>query len=107
MAVDVATACHLGICVAVRAAEAVPLINSSEDGAPFSCSQLESALRISGFGKRSKQRFLKSSCTDSIIKRSRRGAGDNTVAYHCFIIQQSEIDPETVEELREGTIILL
>lgn len=104
MAVDVATACHLGICVAVRAAEAVPLLNSSEDGAPFSCSQLESALRISGLGKRSKQRFLKSSCTDNIIKRSRRGAG-NTVAYHCFIIQQSAIDPEKVEELREGTML--
>ena len=103
MAVDVATACHLGICVAVRAA--VPLLNSSEDGAPFSCSQLQSALRISGLGKRSKQRFLKSSCTDNIIiKRSRRRAGGNTVAYHCFIIQQSAIDPETVEELREGTM---
>ena len=104
MAVDVATACHLGICVAVRAAEAVPLLNSSEDGALFSCSQLELTLRISGLGKRSKQRFLKSSCTDNIIKRSRRGAGGNTVPYHCFIIQQSAIDPETVE-LREGTML--
>jgi hypothetical protein len=87
----------------VRAAEAVPLLNSSEDGAPFSCSQLESAVRISGLGKRSKQRFLKSACTDSVVKRSRRGAGGNTVVYQCFIIQQSAIDPETVEELQEGT----
>ena len=90
----------------MRAAEAVSLLNSSEDGALFSCSQLESALHISGLGKCSKQHFLKSSCTDSIIKRSRRGTGGNTVAYHCFITQQSAIDPETVEELREGTILL-
>ena len=103
MAVDVSTACHLGTCIAVRAAEAVPLLNSNEDRAPFSCSQLESALCISGLGKRSKQRFLKSSCTDSIIQRSRRGAGGNTVSYSCFIVQQSEVDPKTVDELREGT----
>ena len=54
VAVDVATACHLGTCVAVRAVEAVPLLNSSEDRAPFSCSQLESVLHISGLGKCSK-----------------------------------------------------
>ena len=103
IAVDVSTACHLGTCIAVRAAEAVPLLNNKEDGATFSCSQLESALRTSGLGKRSKQRFLKASCTDDVIKRSRKGAGGNTVAYNCFIVQHYAIDDDTVEELREGS----
>ena len=98
--VDVSTACHLGTCIAVRAAEVVPLLKSKEDGATFSCSQLESVLLTSGLGERSKQRFLKASCTDDVIKRSRKG---NTVAYNCFIVQRDAIDDDTIEELREGS----
>ena len=77
---DISTACHLGVCIAVRITEAVPLINTLPDvgGVKFSIPALETALRLSGLGKQSKQRFLKSSSKDDSIKPSRKGAGGNT-----------------------------
>ena len=68
----------------------------------FSNLALETALRMSGLGKRSKQRFLKSSSKeDDYIKRARKGA----VRYKCFIIKQSEIPEESVELLRKGIFL--
>ena len=84
VSVDVPTACHLGICIAVRISEAVPLVNSIlNTDLKFSISSLQTALKISGLGKRSKQRFLKASSK-------------------CFIIDQSKIPDEVVELLRKG-----
>ena len=82
------------------------MLNSTlqSDGVTFSSSTLETALRISGLGKRSKQRFLKKTCTDSVIKRSRKGAGGNTVVYSCFIIKQDAVAEQTLKKLREGII---
>ena len=53
---DVTTACHLGVCIAVRIAEAVPLVNGGENGKErvFTNMQVESALWISRLGKRFK-----------------------------------------------------
>ena len=81
------------------------MLNSTPqaDGSIFSSSQLETALRISGVGKKSKQRFLKASCTDNFIRRSRKGAGGNTLVYSCFIVEQSAVAEETIQELRKGT----
>ena len=103
--VDVTTACHLGLCIAVRLTEAVPLVNSREEiGEPriFTNSQLESALWVSGLGKRSKQRFLCCSTRDSIIKSSRRGSGGNTSPCGCFVVKQSAILEMTISLLRQG-----
>ena len=72
------------------------------DGVVFSSSQLEIALRISGVGKKSKQRFLKTSCTDDTIRRSRKGAGGNTLVYSCVIVKQDAVAEETIEQLRKG-----
>ena len=106
VSVDVKTACHLGICTAVRLTEAVPMVNSSrentDDQQMFTTSQLQSALRKSGLGKPSKQRFLRSSSRDPVIKVSRKGAGGNATPYGCFIVQQNELEEETVDLLRKG-----
>ena len=90
ISVDVSTACHLGVRVAVRTAEAVPLVNSRENDRAgeekvFTSMQVESALRMSQLGKRSKQRFLRINCQDSVIKVSRKGAGGNNSLqlFHC------------------------
>ena len=72
------------------------------DGVVFNSAQLETALRISGWGKKSKQRFLKASCTDTTIRRSRKGTGGNTVVCHCIIVKQAAVAEETIEELRKG-----
>ena len=65
-----------GVCTAIRVEEAIPTLNCTPqaDGVVFSSSQL----RISGMGKKSKWCFLKASCTDDTIRRSRKGAGGNT-----------------------------
>ena len=80
---DMTTACHLGVCIAVRITEAVFLVNSGENGEErvFTNMQVESALQMSQLGKRSKQRFLMINCRDSVIKASRKGAGGNTTPY--------------------------
>lgn len=109
LAIDVTTACHLGTCIAIRASEAVPLVNSfrsQDDTDNFSCTQIETALRVTGLGKRSKQRFLKVTCKDNVIQRSRKGAGGNTVAYNCLIIKQSVLTEELTKGLREGMLKL-
>ena len=56
---------------------------------------------MSGFGKRSKQRFLKASSQDVTIN-SRKGAGGNTMPYKCYIIKQNKIQGEVLEVLRRG-----
>lgn len=106
MSVDVSTACHLGICIAVRINEAVPLINAMPEVGfgKFSIPTLETAFRLSGLGKRSKQRFLKATSKDDTIKHSRKGAGGNTVPYKCFILKQSSFSAESIELLRKGII---
>ena len=107
---DVSTACHLGTCAAIKASEAVPLVNSFKSQLQdsfISCSQLETALRVTGLGKRSKQCFLKITCMDNTIKRSRKGAGGNTVAYKCLIIKQSEIPENILKGLHEGNKVRL
>ena len=100
-------ACHLGVCIAVRLTQAVPLINIilfPEIGSlKFSIPTLETALKMSGLGKRSKQRFLKSSSKDDFITPSKKGAGGNSVPYKCYIIKQSCFADEIVEQLRQGT----
>ena len=112
VATDRETGCHLGTCVAVRLSEAVPLVNSQiaqhhDDPADtvtsatkFTIKQLDFALRCSGVGKRSKQRFLNTACKDFYIKKSRQGTGGNTLPYSCVIVQQSAA---TIESLRKGT----
>ena len=105
MSVDVTTACHLGLCIAVRLTEAVPFVNSQEEnGEPriFTNSQLESAFRVSGLDKCSKQRFLRCSSRDSVIKSSRRGSGGNTSPYSCFVVKQNAILETTINLLRQG-----
>lgn len=103
---DVTTACHLGLCIAMRLTEAVPLVNSQEDNYReprlFTNAQLESALRISQLGKQSKQRFLRSASRDSVIKSSKRGAGGNTSPYNCYIVKQCAILETTIRLLRQG-----
>ena len=79
---------------------------SGSYGPPLN-THFESALRISGVGKRSKQRFLRISCHDSVIKASRRGAGGNTTPYNCFIVKQNQICSATIELLRQGKISLI
>lgn len=83
------------------------MLNSAPqaDGVVFSSAQLETAVRISGWGKKSKQRFLKASCTDTTIRRSRKGAGGNTVVCHCIIVKQAAVAAETTEELRKGVYL--
>ena len=80
------------------------MLNSSPqtDGVVFNSAQIDTALRMSGWGKKSKQRFLKASCTDTTIRRSRKGTGGNTVVCHCIIVKQAEVAEETIEELRKG-----
>ena len=102
---DVPTACHLGICIAVRTTEAIPLVNEQlnpED--KFNSSSLETALKLSGLGKRSKQRFLRSTSKDTSVIHARKGSGGNTVPYKCFIIKQDEIQVDILQLLREGTL---
>ena len=102
---DVTTAYHLGLCIAMRLTEAVPLVNSQEDnGEPrlFTNAQLQSALRISQLGKPSKQRFLRSASRDSVIKSSKRGAGGNTSPYNCYIVKQCAILETTIRLRRQG-----
>ena len=89
---DVYTACHLGVCIAVRTTEVILLVNSEENSRAgeermFTNMQVESALRMSGLGKRSKQRFLRINCRDSVNKPSKKGAGGNTTPYNCFIVK--------------------
>ena len=72
----------------------------------FNSGQLETALRISGWGKKSKQRFLKASCTDTTIRRSRKGTGGNTAVCHCIIVKQAAVAEEMVEELRKGVHLI-
>ena len=104
LALDVSTACHLGVCIAVRAAEVVPMLNSTqqEDSTLFSTSQLDTALRVTGLGKKSKQRFLKASCVDNIVRRARKGAGGNTVTYTCIIVKQTAVAEDVIKTFREG-----
>ena len=79
------------------------MLNSSQqaDGVVFNSTQIDTALRMSGWGKKSKQHFLKASCTDTTI-RSRKGTGGNTVVCHCIIVKQAEVAKKTIEELRKG-----
>ncbi len=101
MSIDVSTACHLGVCIALRLSEAVPLVNVDPER-NFRIKLLELALKKSGLGKKSNQRFLKSSSTDDFITK---GAGGNTIPYKCFIIKQNAISFATVELLRKGMAI--
>lgn len=52
---DVKTACYLGVCIALRVTEAVPMVNaerqSNGEESMFTIAQLESALRLTGLGK--------------------------------------------------------
>ena len=73
-----------------------------KDASEFTGMELESALTRSGLGKRSKQRFLKSSSTDDTIQKRTRGAGGNTNTFKCFIIQQSAVPTEIMELLSKG-----
>lgn len=104
LSTDISTTCHLGVCIAIRLNEAIPLLNADCD-VKFSVSNIESALRKSGLGKRSKQRFLKPSSSDNFIKAPRKGSGGNTVPYKCFIIKQSAVSCDIVELLRKGTYL--
>lgn len=72
----------------------------------FSALSLESALKHSGIGKRSKQRFLKTSLKDDTIKKSSRGAGGNTNTFKCYIIKQSEVPDETIQLLAKGVMCM-
>ena len=84
------------------------MLNSTPqaNGVVFNSAELEIALRVSGWGKKSKQRFLKASCTDTTIRRSRKGTGGNTVVYHCIIVKQAAVAEETIEELRKGVHLI-
>ena len=83
------------------------MLNSTPqaNGVVFNSAELEIALRVSGWGKKSKQCFLKASCTDTTI-RSRKGTGGNTVVYHCIIVKQAAVAEETIEELRKGAHLI-
>ena len=95
----------MGKCIAVRISEAVSLVNASLDSeTKFNSSCLEKAIKMSGYGKRSKQRFLKASSEDISFIKSRKGTGGNTVPYKCYIIQQSRIPDEILELLRKGML---
>ena len=65
------------------------------DRVVFNDVQLETAICISCWGKKSKQRFLKASSTDTTIRRSRKGAGGNTAVCHCIIVKQVAVAEET------------
>ena len=95
VSLNVSTACHYNICVAVRISEALQVINDSS----FSALSLESALKHSGIGKRSKQRFLKTNLRDDTIRKRSRGAGGNTNTFKC---KQSAVPDETIELLAKG-----
>ena len=84
------------------------MLNSTPqaNGVVFNSAELEIALRVSGWGKKSKQRFLKASCTDTTIRRSRNGTGGNTVVYHYIIVKQAAVAEETIEELRKGVHLI-
>ena len=73
-----------------------------EDSTLFSTSQLDTALRVTGLGKKSKQRFLKASCMDNFIRRARKGAGGNTVVYTCVIVKQTAVAEGLIKRFREG-----
>ena len=81
--------------------EIVPMINESSDDL-VSLSSLEMAFKHSGLGKKSKQRFLKSTSKDDTIKKGTKGAGGNTTTFNCHIIRQSIIPDDTFELLRKG-----
>ena len=85
------------------------MLNSTPqaDGVVFNGADFGTALRVSGWGKKSKQRFLKASCTDTTIGRSRKGNGGNTVVCHCIIVKQAAVAEETIEELRKCALNLI
>ena len=91
------------MCIALRVVESVPLVNGNiTDGSPFSTKEIGCAIKMSGLGKRSKQRFLKPDSTDAFIKHSKKGHGGNTVAYSCFILKQSSVPSDILELFRRG-----
>jgi len=99
VSLNVSTACHFNTCIAVRVNEAFEVLSGS--GISVNVTSLEAALKFSGLGKRSKQRFLKSSSRDDAIKKRTRGAGGNTNTFICHIIKQSAI-PDDIELLAKG-----
>ena len=85
--------------------EAVPFINAMPEVgfSKFSIHALETAFRLSGLGKRSKQRFLKASSKDDSSIHE-KVVGGNTVPYKCFILKQGAFPDETIELLRKGVL---
>ena len=99
------TRTSLRICLAIRVEEVFAILDEAGvkplDG--MSCKDVESFLRMHNKSRKSQQYFLSESSSDTMIKR---GLGCNLTQRRCFIIDQTTIDEEYLENIKNGTIII-
>ena len=103
VAVDVTTRGSLGKCLAVRVGDVLSALKSEG----VETTLVRSAVEIDLLTKvchcrRSQQKFLHNTSTDTTLKYSNRGVGGNTQSQRCIIIQQKMVDVDIVLSIRQG-----
>ena len=102
IAVDVETRGHLGKCIALWTAEVLQLVQQAA-GITMSKAALEAQLVSTGKARRSQQKFLHPKSNDEEVHASSKEVGGNTTNQRCIILQQTMIDQEHLNTIREGT----
>lgn len=105
IAIDVETRGHLGKCIALRTAEVLQLVQPA--GIGISKAALEGQLLSTGKARRSQQKFLNPKSSDAEVQLSSQGVGGNTANQRCIILQQTIIDQEHLNTIREGMLFTM
>ena len=106
IAVDVETRGHLGKCIALRTAEILQLVQQAA-GITMSKAALEAQLVSTEKARRSQQKFLHPKSNDEDVHASSKGVGGNTTNQRCIILQQTTIDQEHLNTIREGMLFIM
>lgn len=102
MAIDVATRGSLGRCLAIRVGDVLGVLKSKGVDISLSRVDIEGDF-LSGPARRSQQKFLHTSSTDTRVRHPCKGIGGNTQMQRCIIVQQEYIEEDILENLRKGT----
>lgn len=101
MAVDVTTRGSLGKCLAIRVGDVLGVLKSKGVDITLSRADIEGDF-LSGPARRSQQKFLHTSSTDTALRHPCRGIGGNLQIQRCIIVQQEYIEEDILENLRKG-----
>ena len=103
ISVDIATKCHLGMCIAIRVDKALSLMTTKPR---LTAAAVTKALERNPHSRKSQQKFLHPKSEDVETVKGNKGCGGNTTTQHCYTIQQSMLDKHNLQKIRKGNLSL-